>query len=94
MQKRSRWMILGIVTVFLFGFSGNTVLGQEIKISYSDWQLAQDIWGKSLREATGDFERLNRGSRWRLNRWRWANGMSSLRRRSGQAQDPMSSPST
>jgi len=33
----------------------------EVKISYSDWQLAQDIWGRSLREAIAEFERLNPG---------------------------------
>jgi multiple sugar transport system substrate-binding protein len=44
-----------------------SVLGEEaraagqVTISYSDWQLAQDIWGRSLREAIAEFERLNPG---------------------------------
>ncbi len=36
-------------------------LAQEVTLTYSDWQLAQDIWGKSLREAIGEFEKQNPG---------------------------------
>jgi len=60
MSKKTCWLILALVTVLGLGLSGNSVMGQEVKISYSDWQLAQDIWGKSLREAIAEFERLNR----------------------------------
>jgi multiple sugar transport system substrate-binding protein len=30
-------------------------------ITYADWQLAQDIWGRSLREAFAEFEKQNPG---------------------------------
>ncbi len=36
-------------------------LAQDVTLTYSDWQLAQDIWGKSLREAIGEFENQNPG---------------------------------
>ncbi len=35
--------------------------GAEVTITYSDWQLAQDIWGRSLREAIAQFEKENPG---------------------------------
>ena len=38
-----------------------SIAAADVTISYSDWQLAQDIWGRSLREAIGEFERLNPG---------------------------------
>lgn len=34
---------------------------EDITITYSDWQLAQDIWGKSLRGAIAEFEKQNPG---------------------------------
>jgi multiple sugar transport system substrate-binding protein len=33
----------------------------DITVSYADWQLAQDIWGRSLREAFAEFEQQNPG---------------------------------
>jgi multiple sugar transport system substrate-binding protein len=33
----------------------------QVTLTYSDWQLAQDIWGRSLREAMAEFERQNPG---------------------------------
>ncbi|MCG8511443.1 MAG: extracellular solute-binding protein, partial [Rhodospirillales bacterium] len=33
----------------------------DVSIGYADWQLAQDIWGKSLRTAIGEFEKANPG---------------------------------
>ncbi len=33
----------------------------DVTITYSDWQLAQDIWGKSLRDAFAEFEKQNPG---------------------------------
>jgi ABC-type glycerol-3-phosphate transport system substrate-binding protein len=54
-------MILAFLMVLSFGLPGSPVKAQEVKISYSDWQLAQDIWGRSLREAIAEFERLNPG---------------------------------
>ena len=54
MFKRSHWMLLTFVMVISFGFPGSPVKAQEVKISYSDWQLAQDIWGGSLRETIAE----------------------------------------
>ena len=31
----------------------------QVTITYSDWQLAQDVWGKSLRTAIAEFEKEN-----------------------------------
>ncbi|MBA3507234.1 MAG: sugar ABC transporter substrate-binding protein [Betaproteobacteria bacterium] len=31
----------------------------EVTITYSDWQLAQDVWGRSLRTAIAEFEKEN-----------------------------------
>ena len=33
----------------------------DVTITYADWQLAQDIWGKSLRDAFAEFEKQNPG---------------------------------
>lgn len=33
----------------------------QITLTYSDWQLAQDVWGKSLRTAIAEFEKENPG---------------------------------
>lgn len=33
----------------------------DVTVSYADWQLAQDIWGRSLREAFAEFEQQNPG---------------------------------
>jgi multiple sugar transport system substrate-binding protein len=61
MVRKVCWMILVFVVAASFSLSGDPVKAQEVKISYSDWQLAQDIWGRSLREAIAEFERLNPG---------------------------------
>ena len=61
MLKRTYWIIFMLIMAFGFGLAGIPVRAQEVKISYSDWQLAQDIWGRSLREAIAEFERLNPG---------------------------------
>jgi multiple sugar transport system substrate-binding protein len=42
-------------------FGEKVMAASQVTISYSDWQLAQDIWGRSLREAMATFERLNPG---------------------------------
>lgn len=34
---------------------------EDVTISYADWQLAQDIWGRSLKEAMAEFEKQNLG---------------------------------
>ena len=33
----------------------------DVTITYADWQLAQDIWGRSLSEAMAEFEKQNPG---------------------------------
>jgi len=62
MVKRLVLMIAVLTLFFASGpFLGGIAAAQEVKISYSDWQLAQDIWGRSLREAIADFEKQNPG---------------------------------
>ena len=48
-----------LVAVALFGNQQATA--EEITITYSDWQLAQEGWGKSLRTAISEFEAKNPG---------------------------------
>jgi len=33
----------------------------DVTVSYADWQLAQDIWGRSLRDTFAEFEQQNLG---------------------------------
>ena len=33
----------------------------DVTLVYSDWHLAEDVWGKSLNEALNEFEKLNPG---------------------------------
>ena len=62
MKGKYHKLVMIIITLAfvtpLFGFS-NAVA--EITLTYSDWQLGEDIWGRSLREAMAEFERLNPG---------------------------------
>jgi multiple sugar transport system substrate-binding protein len=58
-----KWGRLGIAAVFsvaalLIGALASPAAAQ-ITITYSDWQLAQDVWGKSLRTAIAEFEKEN-----------------------------------
>ena len=48
-----------MLTLALIFFTGSAAMAKQVTISYSDWQLAQDIWGRSLREAISEFERMN-----------------------------------
>jgi multiple sugar transport system substrate-binding protein len=48
-----------MLTLALILFTGSLAMAKQVTISYSDWQLAQDIWGRSLREAIAEFERMN-----------------------------------
>ena len=48
-----------MLTLALIFFTGSVATAKQVTISYSDWQLAQDIWGRSLREAIAEFERMN-----------------------------------
>ena len=54
--KLTSVMVLALALIF---FTGSAAIAKQVIISYSDWQLAQDIWGRSLREAIAEFERLN-----------------------------------
>ena len=49
-------LLVGVLLAPIFCFSQAYA---EITLTYSDWQLSQDIWGQSLREAIAEFERLN-----------------------------------
>ena len=54
--KLTSVIVLALALIF---FTGSATIAKQVTISYSDWQLAQDIWGRSLREAIAEFERLN-----------------------------------
>lgn len=52
--------VLFVFTLAMFAGAADFSPAQaQITITYSDWQLAQDIWGRSLTEAIAEFERLN-----------------------------------
>jgi multiple sugar transport system substrate-binding protein len=55
-KKLTGAIMLALALIF---FTGSAAVAKQVTISYSDWQLAQDIWGRSLREAIADFERMN-----------------------------------
>jgi multiple sugar transport system substrate-binding protein len=57
--RRVGWALLCAAVVALATVSG--AAAGEVTIAYSDWQLAQDIWGKSLRDAIAEFEKQNPG---------------------------------
>ncbi len=54
--KLARVLMLALALFFL---TDSAAIAENVTISYSDWQLAQDIWGRSLREAIAEFERMN-----------------------------------
>jgi len=56
MKKMS---LLSIALVGVVGFASNALA--EIKLTYSDWQLAQEVWGKSLNDVIDQFEKENPG---------------------------------
>lgn len=59
--KYHRLTIMIIALAFIAPLFGFSEASAEITLTYSDWQLGQDIWGRSLREAMSEFERLNPG---------------------------------
>jgi multiple sugar transport system substrate-binding protein len=61
MMRKTCGVLLMLLMVVGLLFFEQSVRAQEVVISYSDWQLAQDIWGRSLREAIAEFERMNPG---------------------------------
>lgn len=42
-----------------FAMVSPATLAETVELTYSDWQLAQEGWGKSLRTAIAEFEELN-----------------------------------
>ena len=61
-MAKKMFSLLIILLAALFIPHGNfSAEAADVTISYSDWQLAQDIWGRSLREAIAKFEGLNPG---------------------------------
>lgn len=58
MDRLLKILLAGVLLAPIFCFSQAHA---EITLTYSDWQLSQDIWGQSLREAIAEFERLNPG---------------------------------
>lgn len=63
-MRQATWWRLGvavIATVVTLVAGAPAGRAADITISYSDWQLAQDIWGKSLRDAIAEFEKQNPG---------------------------------
>lgn len=61
MARKTNLAVILLALTFLIPSAHNSTAKADVTISYSDWQLAQDIWGRSLREAIGEFERLNPG---------------------------------
>lgn len=51
----------GLLAAALTSTSLTSANAQELSLTYSDWQLAQDIWGKSLREVLAEFQEENPG---------------------------------
>lgn len=61
-MAKKMFSLLIILLAALFIPHGNfSAEAADVTLSYSDWQLAQDIWGRSLREAIAKFEGLNPG---------------------------------
>ena len=60
-RMRTKWGGVMVLLLTLGLLACGAAVAQDITISYSDWQLAQDIWGRSLREAISEFERMNPG---------------------------------
>jgi multiple sugar transport system substrate-binding protein len=52
--------VIGLMAAAAFVLGGApTPATAEVTIVYSDWQLAEPVWGKSLREAFNEFEKQN-----------------------------------
>jgi multiple sugar transport system substrate-binding protein len=59
MEKKILHLLVCLLIITFIPLALTPAANAEVTISYSDWQLAQDIWGRSLREAIAEFERLN-----------------------------------
>jgi len=60
MQKQvvRQVVALAAVTAVVLGI-GATPATAEVTLVYSDWQLAEPVWGRSLKEAFAEFEKQN-----------------------------------
>lgn len=58
-------MKIGFRQLLLGAALGLSLLGsakaEDVTLVYSDWQLAENVWGRSLREAIAEFEKQNPG---------------------------------
>ena len=61
MERKLKLIVFILAVTFFIPYAHFSTAKADVTISYSDWQLAQDIWGRSLREAIAEFERLNPG---------------------------------
>jgi len=61
MARKVNLVAFLLAVTFFIPYAHFSTAKADVTISYSDWQLAQDIWGRSLREAIAEFERLNPG---------------------------------
>ena len=61
MAKKMFSLLIILMAALLIPHGNSTAEAADVTLSYSDWQLAQDIWGRSLREAIAKFEGLNPG---------------------------------
>lgn len=61
MERKLKLIVFIVAVTFFIPCAHFSTAKADVTISYSDWQLAQDIWGRSLREAIAEFERLNPG---------------------------------
>jgi multiple sugar transport system substrate-binding protein len=43
----------------LFTLSGTSASAEPVTITYASWHLAEQVWGRSLKEAIGEFEKEN-----------------------------------
>lgn len=51
----------GVLLAALIAGIGGAQAQQKIELTYSDWQLAQEVWGKSLKDEIAQFEKENPG---------------------------------
>jgi multiple sugar transport system substrate-binding protein len=61
MAKKMFSLLIILLSALFIPHGNSSAEAADVTISYSDWQLAQDIWGRSLREAIAKFEGLNPG---------------------------------
>ena len=50
-----------LATALAVCFVGTHAAAADVTLTYSDWHLAEDVWGKSLNQALDEFEKQNPG---------------------------------